>query len=316
MRRTSGRSARALTLNVGVRYDLQFLKTIATDTQQRLAARRLCLVAVRFAPDGGARQLRTLLRPRSAARRWRTRCCRSNNTTDAHQHQPVQREPFAHADRRAGISRTSCPAPACRGRAGQLQHHGSEHAKCLLRAGQPGDRAADRRTSTFSVGYQHLRGLHLIISVNQNVPTCVASGNNNGCRPNPNYANNSQYSSLADSHYDGLHVSFVQRPVKWGSFRVSYTCSKSLDNVGEFFFSSPINLVQHLAGLRPQRRRSAASRGGGWRHTSLAGAGQERLAAHQPWLRTERDAAVLLGAAAEHHLRRHHDPGHRRPARS
>jgi hypothetical protein len=95
--------------------------------------------------------------------------------------------------------------------------------------------------STLSVGYQHVRGLHLIVSVNQNAPTCAASGNNNGCRPNPNYASNSQYSSLADSHYDGLHVSFVQRPVRWGSFRVSYTYSKALDNVGEFFFSSPVN---------------------------------------------------------------------------
>ena len=37
--------------------------------------------------------------------------------------------------------------------------------------------------ATLSAGYQHLRGLHLIISVNQNVPTCVASGANNGCRP-------------------------------------------------------------------------------------------------------------------------------------
>jgi hypothetical protein len=95
--------------------------------------------------------------------------------------------------------------------------------------------------STLSVGYQHLRGLHLIASVNQNVPACVASGNNNGCRPNPSYANNSQYSPLADSYYDGLHISFVQRPVRWGSYRVSYAWSKSLDNVGEFFFSSPID---------------------------------------------------------------------------
>jgi hypothetical protein len=46
---------------------------------------------------------------------------------------------------------------------------------------------------------------------------------------------------LADSHYDGLHVSFVQRPSRWGSYRISYTYSKALDNVGEFFFSSPIN---------------------------------------------------------------------------
>jgi hypothetical protein len=69
----------------------------------------------------------------------------------------------------------------------------------------------------------------------------VASGTNNGCRPNPNYANNSQYSPLADSNYDGFHVSFIQRPVRWGSYRVSYTYSKAFDNVGEFFFSSPID---------------------------------------------------------------------------
>jgi hypothetical protein len=95
--------------------------------------------------------------------------------------------------------------------------------------------------STAEVGYQHVRGLHLIASVNQNVPSCVASGSNNGCRPNPAYGNDSQYSSLADSHYDGLHVSFVQRPAAWASFRVSYTYSKALDDVGEFFFSAPIN---------------------------------------------------------------------------
>ncbi len=34
---------------------------------------------------------------------------------------------------------------------------------------------------------------------------------------------------------------FVQRPTNWGNYRVSYTFSKALDNVGEFFFSSPLN---------------------------------------------------------------------------
>jgi hypothetical protein len=95
--------------------------------------------------------------------------------------------------------------------------------------------------SSLAVGYEHLRGLHLIASINQNPPACAASGNNNGCRPNPAYGNASQYSSVADSHYDGLHVSFVQRPVRWGSYRISYTFSKALDDVGEFFFSSPID---------------------------------------------------------------------------
>jgi Carboxypeptidase regulatory-like domain/TonB dependent receptor len=95
--------------------------------------------------------------------------------------------------------------------------------------------------STVSVGYQYLRGLNLITSVNQNVPTCVAAGTNNGCRPIATYANNSQYSPVAYSNYQGLHVSFVQRPTRWGNYRVTYTLSKSMDNVGENFFSSPID---------------------------------------------------------------------------
>ena len=69
----------------------------------------------------------------------------------------------------------------------------------------------------------------------------MASGTNNGCRPDPDYANNSQYSSVGESNYHGLHLSFMQRPVQWGHFRVSYTLSKSRNNLGEFFFSSPID---------------------------------------------------------------------------
>jgi hypothetical protein len=97
------------------------------------------------------------------------------------------------------------------------------------------------RSATVSVGYQHLRGLHLIVTQNQNVPTCVAAGTNNACRPNSDFGNNSRYSSLADSHYDALHVSYLQRPSRWGSFRISYSYSKALNNVGEFFFSTPID---------------------------------------------------------------------------
>jgi hypothetical protein len=95
--------------------------------------------------------------------------------------------------------------------------------------------------STVSVGYQYLRGVGLLMSVNQNVPRCAAFGTNNGCRPNPNYANNSQYSAVGDSNYHGLHVSFMQRPSRWGDYRISYTLSKAMNNVGEFFFSSPID---------------------------------------------------------------------------
>ena len=95
--------------------------------------------------------------------------------------------------------------------------------------------------TTVGVGYQHTGGRNLIISVNQNVPRCVAIGTNNGCRPIPAYGNNGQYSPLAESAYHGLHVSLVQRPGRWGSYRLTYTLSKATDNVGEFFFSSPID---------------------------------------------------------------------------
>jgi hypothetical protein len=96
-------------------------------------------------------------------------------------------------------------------------------------------------TSVVSVGYQHLRSGGLIMQINQNVPSCAVSGSNNGCRPNAAYANNNQYSSTGRAVYDGLQLSFVQRPVKWGSLRVSYTYSKSMNNVGETFFASPID---------------------------------------------------------------------------
>jgi carboxypeptidase family protein/TonB-dependent receptor-like protein len=96
-------------------------------------------------------------------------------------------------------------------------------------------------TRTVSVGYQYIRGENLLMSVNQNVATCVAAGTNNGCRPDSTYRNNNQYSSLADSNYHGLHVSFVQRPTAWASLRMTYTLSKSMNDVGEAFFSSPID---------------------------------------------------------------------------
>lgn len=107
-------------------------------------------------------------------------------------------------------------------------------------------------TSNLALSYQHLRGEHLLISVNLNTPTCYASQPKTGplypvvdpinlCRPNPAYANNKQYSSAADSYYDGLSVSYIQRPFRWGSYRVSYTWSKAIDDVSEFFFSSPVN---------------------------------------------------------------------------
>jgi hypothetical protein len=38
-----------------------------------------------------------------------------------------------------------------------------------------------------------------------------------------------------------LHLSLVQRPTKWANVRLAYTLSKSMNNVGEAFFSSPVD---------------------------------------------------------------------------
>src|SRR6185436_13643688 len=67
----------------------------------------------------------------------------------------------------------------------QIQNAYSRQASVEVER-QLGERAS------YSVGYQYLRGMNLIMSINQNVPTCAASGTNNGCRPNPSYANNMQ----------------------------------------------------------------------------------------------------------------------------
>jgi hypothetical protein len=230
---------RRLTLNAGMRYDLQFLETISTDRNN-------------FSPRLGFawspfESRRTVVRgsyglfyDRVPLRALANALLSADNTTDLADLSQIS---LSLSPTQAGApvfpNILSAPVPSVTlvnltTMERQMQNAYSQQTSFEIEQ-QLGER------STLSIGYQNLRGLHLIISVNQNVPTCVASGSNNGCRPNPNYANNSRYSSLADSNYNAMHVAYVQRPMRWGSYRVSYTYSKSLNNVGEFFFSSPIN---------------------------------------------------------------------------
>lgn len=105
--------------------------------------------------------------------------------------------------------------------------------------------------TTVSAGYIYLRGLHLILSRNVNVPTC-SDATANLCRPDPEFGNISRYEGSGDSAYHGLVLSLNRRDGKWGNTRVSYTLSKAIDNVGNFFFSSP----QNNFDLRDDRGRS------------------------------------------------------------
>jgi hypothetical protein len=96
--------------------------------------------------------------------------------------------------------------------------------------------------ASVSVGYVHLRGLHLIISRNVNVPRFAPSaGVPNLGRPDPNWGNVSRYEGAGNSYYDAMVLSFNKRAARWASWRVSYTLSKAIDDAGNFFFSTPQN---------------------------------------------------------------------------
>jgi hypothetical protein len=218
-----------LTLNLGVRYDLQFLKTIATDTNN-IAPR----VGFAWSPSASRR---TVIRGSFGLYYDRVPLRALANALLSGSQLSVSLSPAQNGAPVFPDILGSLPI-------GVLSNITSIDPHMQNAYSEQGSLEIERQigtNGTLSAGYQHLRGLHLIASINQNVPACAAAGSNNGCRPNPLHANNSQYSSLGDSHYDGLHVSFVQRPVRWGNYRISYTYSKALDNVGEFFFSSPID---------------------------------------------------------------------------
>ena len=228
------------TLNLGLRYDLEFLKTITTQTANispRAGFAWVPLGSRRMVVRGsyGLYYDRIPLRPLANA------LLSAGNTINVAN---LQQLSISLSPTQSGAPVFPNTLPALTIPPGVLFNFTTMDPHMKNAYSEQGSVEVERQigsNATLSAGYQHIRGLHLVISVNQNVPTCTAVGTNNGCRPNPGYGNDSQYSSLADSHYDGAHISFIQRPVKWGSYRVSYTYSKALDNVGEFFFSSPMN---------------------------------------------------------------------------
>jgi outer membrane receptor protein involved in Fe transport len=229
-----------LTLNLGLRYDLQYLEPVNNDTNN-LSPR----AGFAWSPTGSQRFIvrgsAGVFYDRVPLRAVANAILSAGNTTDLNNlHQPSVSGLIPTQDGAptfpnilaARILTTTLVDFTTMDR--NLQNAHSTQASLEVERSLNGGR-------TVSVGYQYVRGDNLLMSVNQNVPACVAAGTNNGCRPNSAYRNNSQYSSVADSNYHGLHVSFVQRPSAWSSLRLTYTLSKSMNDVGEAFFSSPID---------------------------------------------------------------------------
>jgi hypothetical protein len=233
------KATRDLTLNLGLRYDLQSLETINLDTNN--ASPRLGFAWAPFESRSTVvRGSAGLYFDRVPLRALGNALLSAGNTTDLGQLRQISINlsptqagaPVFPNILAAAVPSVTLVSLTTMDR--ELQNAYSRQASVEVER-QFGEHG------TYSIGYQYVRGLNLIMPVNQNVPSCVASGTNNGCRPNPNYANNNQYRSVADSNYHGLHLSLVQRPASWGSYRVSYSYSKSMNNVGETFFSAPID---------------------------------------------------------------------------
>jgi hypothetical protein len=221
----------SLTVNAGVRYDLEWLQTIHTDTNNvspRIGfawspfARSTTVIRASY----GLFYDRVPLRPLANA------LLSANNTID-----PAQARFFSYSFSPTDAGAPVFPAVAAAPPAGAKPNFATMNPNIQNPYSQQAGLEIEQQlfpTSTLDISYQHLRGLHLISSINTNI-------NTDGTRPDPTRGNIKPYSSIFDSYYDGLAVSFLQRPVSWGSVRISYTWSKAIDDVGEFFFSSPIN---------------------------------------------------------------------------
>jgi hypothetical protein len=119
-----------------------------------------------------------------------------------------------------------------------------------------------------TVGYSYLRGHGIIMSRNVNVPTltpaqAAALGIPNLGRPNPNFGNITEYDSIGDSWFNGLTAALQTRPAAWGDARVSYTLAQALDDAGNAFFNAPQDNFNVLGDKGPsdndQRHRLVVS---------------------------------------------------------
>lgn len=105
------------------------------------------------------------------------------------------------------------------------------------------ERALSTRASV-SAGFLRTRASGIIMLRNINVPTlsaadAAARGIANLGRPDARIGNNSQYQSIGDAWFNGMTLGLTAQKPGLATVRVSYTLSKALDTAGNFFFSGP-----------------------------------------------------------------------------
>jgi carboxypeptidase family protein/TonB-dependent receptor-like protein len=228
------RVRRSLTLNLGLRYDLQFLPDpVRTDTGN--VSPRLGLA---WAPGSGATVVRA-----NWGRFYERIPLRATSNA-------LQRDGSKY--RVAVVPLGTPDAPAFPGVLSafpsgllasittidpDIQNARTSQASVQVERALGTDASA-------AVGFLRVRGQGLILTHNVNVPTLTAAeaaarGIGNLGRPDPQWANISRYESAGTSSYDGITLSLRRRLAGWASGRVSYTWSKAYDDAGNAFFFSP-----------------------------------------------------------------------------
>jgi Carboxypeptidase regulatory-like domain len=228
------RARRDLALNVGLRYDLQFLPDpIRTDTGN-VSPR----VGVAWSPGQG----RTVVRASLGLFYDRIPLRASSNA--------LQRDGSKYKVAVLAFGQPGAPSfpttlsafpagvvPSVTTMDPDIQNGNSVQASVQV------EHQIARETAA-SLAYLRVRGRELIMSHNVNVPTLTAAQANaagipNLGRPNPAYGNISQYESIGRSWYDGVTLSLRRRFSGFLSARASYTYGKALDDAGNAFFFTP-----------------------------------------------------------------------------
>ena len=262
-RRTSGRSARSLTLNAGHALRPAVPRDASRPTRNNVvAARRLRLVAVRVAAHGRARQRQASSTIACRCGRWRTRCCRpATRPTSANLRQisislsPAQ----AGAPAFPNILARARAVGDARSTSRRWTAHMQER---VLAAGERRGRAAARRAharSASPTSTARRRPDHL----GEPERAVVRRGRHQQRLPSQPDLREQQpvLAAWPDRPITACTCRSFSGRRSWGSYRVSYSLSKSMNNVGENFFSSPIDPFDIDEGLGPIRRRPAASAG-------------------------------------------------------
>lgn len=227
-----------LTINAGLRYDAQFLPDpINTDTNN-FAPR----VGLAYAPGDRKTVLRAgfgIYFDRIPLRATSNALQRDGSKYTIVQFSPTQTGAPVFPNILAAQPSNLSTKPNITRIDPNIENSYSEQFNFQIERELPGDASA-------SIGYLHLRGLHLILSRNVNVPTLTAQraqalGVANLGRPDSNFGNISRFESSGNSYYDALVFSFRKRAGAWANVRLSYTFSKSIDDAGNFFFSTPQN---------------------------------------------------------------------------